>query len=172
MLATDPRDERVVYAGADGGLFRSGDRGHTWEPLMLGVSVQAVAVDPSNSAHLPAIDPSDSQTLCASIGDASSRVRPSRLAVSVDGGKHWRFLKSGTHFIQSTALVIDPRDSRTLYAGTRFQGVLRTTDGGATWQPFDTGLLARAIGTLALDRSGAWLYAGTDGAGVEAVRLH
>jgi photosystem II stability/assembly factor-like uncharacterized protein len=295
--ATDPRDEKVLYVGTYRGLFRSGDRGRTWKALKLGVSTQAIAVDPANSAHLLAsgsrgilvstnsgrtwsnaagsttdqarfssratgqvsaivfdphhprtvfaaewgagvirssdggltwrqearrpawistiavdplgsgtlytnmnggllrssdggsswkwhffpigavmgvlaIDPSDPQTLYASIGDASSRLRPPHLAVSVDGGKHWRFLKSGTHFIDATAVAIEPRVQNTIYAATRFQGVLRTTDGGATWRPFNTGLLARAISTLALDRSGTWLYAGTNGAGVVRVRLH
>ena len=50
--ATDPRDEKVVYAGTYRGVFRSGDRGRTWQTLKLGVSVQAVAVDPANSARL------------------------------------------------------------------------------------------------------------------------
>ena len=285
--ATDPRDARIVYAGTDRGLFRSGDRGRTWKALKLGVSVQAVAVDPANTAHLLAsgsrgilistnrgrtwakaagsttdrvsaivfdpghpgtvfaaawgagvirssdggitwhrtarrpawirndrrrptrirdalrqlqrcappqhrwglllemalhsigavmgvlaLDPSDPQTLYASIGDASSRLRPSHLAKSIDGGKHWRFLKSGTHHIDATALAIDPRDPNTMYAATQFQGVLRTTDGGATWRPFNTGLPARAINTVTLDRTGSTLYAGTNGAGLVRVRLH
>ena len=292
--ATDPRDEKVVYAGTYRGLFRSGDRGRTWKALRLGVSVQAVAVNPANTAHLLAsgsrgilistdrgrtwskaagstkdlakvqgqvgaivfdphhpgivfaaewgagvirssdgghswrrtarrpawlktiavdplgsgtlysnfdgallrstdggsswkwrffhslgavlgvlaIDPSDPQTLYASIGDASSRLRPAHLAKSIDGGKHWRFLKSGTHFIDATAVAIEPRDPNTMYAATQFQGVLRTTDGGVTWRPFNTGLPARVINTLALDRTGSTLYAGTNGAGVVRVRLH
>ena len=102
-----------------------------------------------------AIDPSDPQTLYASIGDASSRLRPPHLAKSIDGGKHWRFLKSGTHHIDATAVAIEPRDPNTMYAATQFQGVLRTTDGGATWRPFNTGLPARAINTVALDRTGS-----------------
>jgi photosystem II stability/assembly factor-like uncharacterized protein len=289
--AIDPRDDKVVYAGTEIGLYRSGDGGRTWRALRLGVSAQAVAVDPANSAHLLvsgsrgilisidrgrtwsrpvqarvegrngqvgaivfdphhprtvfaaengagvirssdgghtwqrtarrpawlttitvdplgsgtlytnfdggllrstdggsswkwsffhdvgavmgvlAIDPSDPKTIYASIGDSSKRTLPSDLAKSVDGGKHWRFLESGAHLIDATAVAIDPRHPNTMYAATRFQGVERTTDRGATWRPFNTGLLARAINTLALDQSGKWLYAGTDGAGVVRVRL-
>ena len=106
------------------------------------------------------------------IGDTSSRLRPAHLARSIDGGKHWRFLKAASHDIDATAVAIEPRDPNTIYAATQFQGVLRTTDGGATWRPFNAGLLARAISTLALDRSGTWLYAGTSGAGVVRVRIH
>jgi len=33
-----------------------------------------------------------------------------------------------------TALVIDPRNTGTLYAGTGENGVYQTTDGGASWE--------------------------------------
>ena len=58
-----------------------------------------------------------------------------------------------------------------MYAATQFQGVLRTTDGGATWRSFNTGLAARAITTVTLDRTGTTLYAGTNGAGLVRIRL-
>jgi photosystem II stability/assembly factor-like uncharacterized protein len=163
-IAVDPLGSGTLYTNFDGGLLRSTDGGSSWKWSFfhgLGALMGVLAIDPTNP-----------QTLFASIGDASKETLPRRLAMSVDGGRHWRFLKAGTQFIQATALAVDPRDSNTMYVGTRFQGVLRTTDGGATWAPFNTGLLARAIDTLTLDQTGDWLYAGTDGAGVAVVRLH
>ena len=41
-LAFDPRDSDIVYAGSDGGLFRSRDAGDTWEHLNHGLVVSDV----------------------------------------------------------------------------------------------------------------------------------
>ena len=38
-LAFDPRDSDIVYAGSDGGLFRSRDAGSTWEHLNHGLVI-------------------------------------------------------------------------------------------------------------------------------------
>jgi photosystem II stability/assembly factor-like uncharacterized protein len=162
-IAVDPLGSGELYGNFNGALLRSTDGGSSWKWLFTHIGAVMGVL---------AIDPSDPQTLYATIGDASSRLRPPHLAKSIDGGKHWRFLKSGTHNIDATAVAIEPRDPNTMYAATQFQGVLRTIDGGATWRPFNTGLLARAISTLALDRTGTTLYAGTNGAGVVQVRLH
>jgi photosystem II stability/assembly factor-like uncharacterized protein len=163
-IVVDPRGSGTVYSNMHGALLRSTDGGSSWKWLFFPALGAVTGV--------LAIDPSDPQTLYALIGDASSRLRPSPLAKSIDGGRHWRILKSGTHDIDATAVAIEPRDPNTMYAATQFQGVLRTTDGGATWRPFNTRLLARAITTLALDRTGSTLYAGTNGAGVVRVRVH
>jgi photosystem II stability/assembly factor-like uncharacterized protein len=162
-IAVDPLGSGTLYGNFHGALLRSTDGGSSWKWLFTHIGAVMGVL---------AIDPTDSQTLYASIGDASSRLRPPHLAKSIDGGKHWRFLKAGTHNIDATAVAIEPRDPRTMYAATQFQGVLRTIDGGATWRPFNAGLVARAISTLALDRTGTTLYAGTNGAGVVQVRLH
>ena len=48
-----------------------------------------------------------------------------------------------------------------LYAGTRFDGVLRTTDAGNTWQQLDAGLVGEARRIRELLEYGGNLYAGT-----------
>ena len=161
-IVVDPLGSGMLYGNFNGALLRSTDGGSSWEWLFTHTGAVMGVL---------AIEPTDPQTLYATIGDASSRLRPPHLAKSSDGGKHWRFLKSGTHFIDATAVAVEPRDPNTMYAATHFQGVLQTTDGGATWQPFNTGLVARAISTVALDRTGTTLYAGTNGAGLVRVRL-
>ncbi len=162
-VAVAPTGSDVLYGSTNGALIRSTNEGASWKWIFL-PKVGAIVA-------LLAVDPFDPQTIYASIGDRASRLEPPHLARSVDGGSHWRLLRWGTAAIDATALVIDPRDPSTMYAATRFQGVLRSTDGGSTWRAFNRGLLARAIDTLTLDRTGSTLYAGTDGAGVVSIRL-
>lgn len=41
-LAFDPRDPKVIYAGNDGGIFRSPDAGATWQSLNGGLAISEV----------------------------------------------------------------------------------------------------------------------------------
>src|SRR6478752_4298419 len=50
-----------------------------------------------------------------------------------------------------TALVIDPDDPATIYAGTRHNGVFKTTDGGTTWNSASAGLPDPWVWDLAID---------------------
>ena len=59
---------------------------------------------------------------------------------SLDGGRSWRMANAamGGHgrdrdYMQVTALLVDPRDSRTVYATTDCAGVFKSTDGGHSW---------------------------------------
>ena len=64
-------------------------------------------------------------------------------------------------------LAIDPIDPSVMYAGTQVMGVQRTTDGGASWAPSNTGLTDPGVAALVLDPVlPAIVYAGTLAAGV------
>ena len=59
--------------------------------------------------------------------------------------------------------MIDPRNSRTLFAGTFFgTGAFRSDDGGASWSPIDAGLSNPVIWALAITPQGT-VYAATEG---------
>ena len=59
------------------------------------------------------------------------------------------------------ALVVDPTDPMTLYAGTR-GGVFRSLDGGDNWAPINTGLTNLDVQALAINPvTPSTLYAGT-----------
>src|SRR5437588_6129500 len=49
-----------------------------------------------------------------------------------------------------SALVIDPQNTRTVYAATG-NGVFKTTDGGASWKQADAGLHGPFVVTLVID---------------------
>ena len=68
------------------------------------------------------------------------------------------------------AIVIDPTNSNTIYAGTYGGGVFKSTNAGASWSQFNTGLsssLELGVTGLAIDNTGKRLYVGT-AAGVYA----
>ena len=69
------------------------------------------------------------------------------------------------HTIMS--VVIDPKDSQTIYARTLDGGVFKTTPGGNTWSAVNGGLTCPGITSLAIDPSNSQvLYAGTFYGGV------
>jgi photosystem II stability/assembly factor-like uncharacterized protein len=51
----------------------------------------------------------------------------------------WTSASNGIPTVPISALVVDPQDSNTLYAETDI-GVYSSTDGGANWAPYGTGL--------------------------------
>ena len=118
-----------------------------------------------------AIDPSSPDVVYAGNGYGAFR--------SVDGGATWE--RTGLSRLNVEALVVDPAQAHTLYAGTwGGAGVYRSTDAGSTWMPFDDGLpagvtgglsLASGVGSLALSPDGRRLLAGTLGSGVVARAL-
>ena len=64
--------------------------------------------------------------------------------------------------LELNCVVVDPDDSRLMYAGTR-RGVLRSTDGGKSWQLSRQGLEIPVVRTLIRPAHSKWLFAGTPG---------
>ena len=131
-LAVDPTDPDTVYVGTSNeGLFKSSDGGRSWDPLS-GVAhsrITAVAVSPVDGALYAGTEPSS-------------------LFVSRDGGESWRELEGlknlpsaptwsfpprpWTSHVRSLAL--SPEDPNLIVAGIELGGVVRSQDGGETWQ--------------------------------------
>jgi photosystem II stability/assembly factor-like uncharacterized protein len=152
-------------------LQKSADAGRTWTDLPLR-GVAALAIDPRNPRHLYAVsDLFDN-------GRLTSRVHE-----STDAGLSWRLVKERpfTGFTSTitpprvTGLVVDPLDSRVLFASTKFgRGLFRSTDGGRTWSPVTRGLPVRtqcgpsgcpfnATSDIVFDRNPRILYVVFDG---------
>src|SRR5256712_4326476 len=131
-LAVHPRAPHIVYAGTDSGVYRSADRGARWERLD----------SPMNAMHTwaLAIDPGEPETLFAG-------TQPSAVFRSRDGGERWEKLAMALAeecpavvIPRVTALVVDPEDHRTIWAGIEVDGVRRSLDGGDTWTTIAGGL--------------------------------
>lgn len=196
VVAVDPTSATTVYAGTDGGVFRSIDAGDHWSRASAGLPVPAddcpcgptsvimLAIDPTTPAtiyagvHFVAAGlgrPSYSQLFKttdsgATWSEASPEIDWLYVALlSTDAGATWEPLSS---LPPAVGVVIrDPAEPRTLYAGTYF-GVFKSVDRGVSWQELNTGLTMRAgphpdVTALAIaPEHPSTLYAGTRFSGV------
>jgi photosystem II stability/assembly factor-like uncharacterized protein len=80
---------------------------------------------------------------------------------SLDGGERWAPLGRGLERVTVTSLAMDPADSATIFAGTKYQGVYRSDDGGQTWQADGDGLGLVSVNALTVTPDGRWLLAAT-----------
>lgn len=126
-LTVDPSNPGSVYAwvvrpDGPGGryewILRSDDAGATWTAVRDGGPL--------------AIAPSDPRVLYLFDAD------PIELLRSDDRGETWSVVGPRELLIQD--LAVAPWDPDTVYAAVARRGVLRSTDGGATWETLHNGL--------------------------------
>lgn len=131
-LAVDPEDPDVLYVGTDdAGVLRSADGGRSWV-VLPGVGhprVTALAVSPVDGA-------------------VYAGTEPSSLFVSRDGGGSWRELEGLKNLPSAPTWSFPPRpwtshiraialsheDPALILAGIELGGIVRSPDGGETWQ--------------------------------------
>jgi photosystem II stability/assembly factor-like uncharacterized protein len=121
---------------AGGGVYRSGDGGHTWRSAGLdGHAVRALA----EVAWQP-------ETLVAGAVDGAFRTD--------DAGQTWkRITPEGDAELRNfDSIAFDPANPRTIYAGT-FHLPWKTTDGGDHWSPVHEGMIDDSdVMSLLVDR--------------------
>jgi len=141
--------ERVLYAGTDGGVFKSEDRGITWIPRNNGLDNRLV--------RALAVDPDDPKVLYA--GSWNGKVH-----VSANGGSSWQERSTGLPASEIRALAVHTHDPRKLYAGTP-AGVFTTTNAGMDWHP--AGRFTGTLQCLAMEAEQPnILYVGTANHGI------
>lgn len=153
-LAVDPRNENVVYAAGEYGRFwRTTDGGRSWvgDPVEDGecVSPTSLTFDPRNPDRL--LLAGFKGLGCVHGGEESCFNLE-----STDRGRTWSCLE-GARDASFFSLLADPRRSATLYGGGS-GGFFKSTDGGAVWEPFNTGIVGDVL-ALAISRNGI-LWAG------------
>jgi photosystem II stability/assembly factor-like uncharacterized protein len=160
-LAVDPKDPDTLYVGtSDEGLFKSEDGGESWQELS-GIEyprVTAVAVS--------SVD-----------GAIYAGTEPSALFVSRDGGDSWRELEELRRLPSAPTWRFPPRpwtshvhsialsyaDPSLVVVGIELGGVVRSTDGGETWQDQRPGAQADCHTLAAHPRSPDLLYEAAGG---------
>lgn len=164
-----PAVRGLAYARTDiGGAYRWDDRSSRWTPLTdhLGwddwnlLGVEALAVDPAHPDRL-----------YLALGTyAQEWASPGAVLRSEDRGATWARTDLTVRLGANEdgrgcgeRLLVDPRDSETLWLGTRHDGLLRSTDRGATWAAdtsFPASASAAGQGVTVLVAAGRTVYAG------------
>jgi photosystem II stability/assembly factor-like uncharacterized protein len=165
VLSPAYAQDRTLFAGTrGGGVFRSTNRGDTWQRVNIGnadADIRALVLSPAYAQD---------RTLFAG-GVYGSLHR------STDGGATWanvpiRFVLAGDRYLTYLfALALSPSYSaeRTIFLGTQDVGVLRSTDDGGTWKTINTGLAATWVEALAVSPAYATdrtVFAGTHDLGL------
>jgi hypothetical protein len=124
-LAAHPDDADVLWAATLDGLLRSDDAGATWQPVVDGTPVTAVAYDPA--------DPERMYAYTAPPGDG--------MLTSVDGGRSWSATGWALESPQDAVghIAVDPGEPGVLHAGTFGEDLYRSDDGGTTWRALARG---------------------------------
>jgi uncharacterized protein (DUF736 family) len=167
-LAASPAQPGLLYATSFAGLFRSADGGATWVRKSRGLVgyVTGVVADPQSAGTVYAIgefglvrsvDAAASWSLLPQLPGSDAFIASSALAIdpqspatmyaggysfvwkSVDTGATWTKLTAAGRSFATVA--VDPGNPATVFAFDDLDGVLlRSPDGGATWEEKDTGL--------------------------------
>ncbi|MEW6364543.1 MAG: IPT/TIG domain-containing protein [Acidobacteriota bacterium] len=124
-FAFHPSLHNLVFASGDTGLFRSADGGRKWERVhdswVVGDGTEPnVRIHPADGARVFLAD--------------------DRLYVSSDRGTTWQLISREPFPERASDFEMDPSDPSVLYILTRLHGVYRSTDGGVTWAPRNSGL--------------------------------
>lgn len=179
-LIIDPNNSNVFYATTQGeteytdkvgdgaGVFKSTDRGNNWTQINNGLN--------SLETNVLAVDPNDSNVLYLGTDDDG-------IYKSINGGENWEKLIPSASFGVGD-IIVDPENSKNVYMGTvdyfRLSesrgvlgdfGVYKSTDGGTTWEEFNSGLNHLGVFSLELSEENRILYAGTRAGGVYWINL-
>jgi photosystem II stability/assembly factor-like uncharacterized protein len=172
----DPSNsERVLISDEHQGvLLLSSDGGDTWRMVFRhpGANAsdfrqrhgfKAIAFSPSHPAIVYAGMRRESRNIDEGLADPSFGVYK-----SADGGLTWHEANDTQIANQNiNVLVVDPGNSDVVYAGTVRKGVLKTLNGGASWQPMNHGLQVLDIRALAVDpHDPQVVYAGAESGGI------
>lgn len=158
-LAADPLQPGRVYAGTrEAGVLCSEDFGRTWSARRFSAqTIKSIAVSPLIPGMLLA------------------GTKPACLFLSMDGGQTWEEVSSFrkifsrrfwfspaetpfTAYVQGIAL--SPTDRNVILAGIEAGAVVRSSDGGKTWQDHRPGALRDSHSITFHASDGAWAYEG------------
>jgi photosystem II stability/assembly factor-like uncharacterized protein len=166
----DPHEPERIYVSGRQKVFRSDDAGLTWPisvtfepPDICSVSVQAF------DASVLRADPVYTDTLLAGMGGVCNyfEIFLGDIQRSTDGGLTWTTtLTPGQLISEVVDIAYDALTETIVYAATWGSGMLRSTDGGQSWQPMGKGIAAlNRVGSIAVEPSDpyrvfAWSEAG------------
>ncbi len=147
----DPFDSKHIFMdNTDMGLFQSTDGGLSW----IGSS-EGIPENWRNTTYWLAFDPDQRGLIWGAFSGTHDLPRPKMwrnrkvlrfsggVAVSTDGGLHWKPSNEGLPVDSITHILLDPASpagSRTLYASAFGRGVYKSTDNGKSWTQKNNGI--------------------------------
>ena len=173
-VTIDPNNPDVVWVGMQNStdVYRSADGGARWERRRDGIveknnlTVRGITVQPGNSnvvyiaGEIPVQDSTGAFQQGKSFGLTRGVVYKSN-----DGGQTWAAVWRGDNLARY--IIIDPKNVNTVYVSTGIfdreaansrpefnepggVGILKSTNGGATWTTINNGLDSLIIGSLVM----------------------
>ncbi len=143
-LVMAPSNTQVIYAGTgehfvisiDGaGMFKSTDKGKSWTQ----VANPSEFNDFKNVSRI-IVDPDDENTVIATTRNSIWQGRmEAAIYKTTDGGKTWTRLLS-SNIDRYDDIDYDPSNFNTLYVAINRKGVIKSEDGGVTWNDASEGM--------------------------------
>jgi photosystem II stability/assembly factor-like uncharacterized protein len=185
-IGISPDDLNHYGVLANGGhAFFTTDGGTTWIKKVIATAPPApgalvepgatVVVLPGWPGFNASLAYADNSTIY--IGNEAPIGTTQRVIKSTDGGESWAHASGGGSNVLPAVpinkLIVSSRDTtgKTVYAAT-WLGVYETTDGGANWQLFGSGLPMVNVTDLYMPPDGSYLRVSTYGRGVWEIRLN
>jgi photosystem II stability/assembly factor-like uncharacterized protein len=195
-LTIDPLNPDIVWTGTQSqtGAFKSTDGGETWKKMDKGITEKSLTlrgftVDPRSSDIVYAAGEISSwEWSGASRMGHEFDLTKGVVYKTTDGGQNWNRIWEGDNLARY--IWIDPRNPQVVYVSTGIfdreaansdyatktaggMGVIKSSDGGQTWQQVNNGLENLYIGSLFMHPTnpdillaGAGVVTYPDGAGV------
>jgi len=140
-IAVDPKNSDVIITGsAQGRVMISTNGGRDWKDVTAGLPrrfITSLTID------------SRSDAIYATVSGYGS----GHLFRTLDRGSTWTNLSTTLPNTPVNALLLDPLDANTLYAGTDV-GVFRSLDNGQNWNVFNAGMPPVTVTGFSAQQSG------------------
>ena len=171
VIAFQPQNANTMLAGSfNRGVFRSSDTGQTWMAANTGLvstlarlvrvaSDSTVYADKDQILISRSMDGAQSWTDGADVNVVAFDVHPTQpnvllagsrgLSKSTDGGEIWA--PTGLISGSTQQVVYDRSNPNIVYASLFQEGMVRSTDGGDTWDAINNGLTNLSISRFAID---------------------
>lgn len=180
-VTVDPRDNRHITVGVScGGVWQSLDAGESW--TCTGEGLRAEYMPPDRQFD-PIIQDVHCIVRCSSAPDTFWCQHHNGIFHSVDDARTWRECSDVKPSAFGFAVAVHPRDPRRAWFVPAVKDecrvpvdghfvVVRTSDGGQTFESFDAGLPPRPAydlvyrHSLDIDSSGEWLAMGSTTGGL------
>jgi len=157
-LAINPSNDHIIYAGYTSGIYKSTDRGKSWQILNLGFNI--------DSPTLLTIDSQSPETVYAGIVPSSKGNYQGGVYKTTDGGKNWQEMDTGlsTRNREIWSIAINPKNPDQLFLGlysTHGHLCYESTNGGGLWTDFSEGLPdSGGVQSIAIDTTNNKIYCG------------